>query len=189
MKWLTSGCLSIVAFLWPVHDRRIRKETPFDPSLYVDKMQQQRCFRCSAEYEEWDKQLHPSLFSFLEEYGNIDGLLTRYCQKCHVGEIYFLTENGISQFTWPITLDDLPPDDFPAEDVTIEVVTQQLTPDIDTPTKSRLEYRIFLDTITEGDTVRWFCSPTLHWQQMRGRAGYAIVRNDRTVAAIVTMLN
>lgn len=166
-----------------------RKKKPFDPLLHIERVSHQRCFRCSGEYEEWDKQLHPSLFSFLEECGSIEGLITRYCQNCHVGEIYFLTGSGISDFKWPITLDYLPPENFLQAEVPIEVVKRELTPTADTITKSRLEYRIFLDIIRSGDKVRSFCSPALHWQQMRGRMGYAIVRNNRIVAAIVTMLN
>ena len=166
-----------------------RKKRIFDHAIHTDTVRRQRCFRCSGEYEEWDRLLHPSLFSFLEECGNIEGLLIRYCQNCHVGEIYFVTRTGISDFTWPITLDYLPPDDFLQAEVPIEAVTQELTPTVDTITKSRLEYRIFLDSIRKGDKVCLFCSPTSHWQQLRGRLGYAIVRNDCIVAAIVTMLN
>ncbi len=166
-----------------------RKPKPFDPALYSEAARRQCCFRCSGQYEEWDKQLHPSLFSFLAECGNIRGQMVRYCQRCHVGEIYFLTEGGISDFTWQIVLDYIPPDDFLQSEVSIETVTQELAPTDHTVTKFKLESRIFLDNIRQGDTIRSFCSPTSTWQQLAGRKGYAIIRGGQPVAAIVTMLN
>ena len=106
-----------------------------------------------------------------------------------MGEIYFLTDAGISSFTWQIILDYIPPNEFLQSEVPIETVTQELTPTDDTVTKFKLESRIFLDNIKEGDIIRSFCSPTSSWEQLAGRKGYTIVRDGHPVAAIVTMLN
>lgn len=166
-----------------------RKPSPFDPELYSDAVRRQRCFQCSGEYEDWDEKLHQSLFSFLPECGKIRGQLVRYCQRCLVGEIYFVTNNGISDFTWQIALDYIPPNDFLESEVSIDTVQRELTPTDEAVTEFKLESRIFLDSIKEGDTIRPFCSPTEDWQQLAGRKGYAIIRDGRPVIAILTMLN
>ena len=41
----------------------------------------------------------------------------------------------------------------------------------------------------EGDEVRAFSSPPDYWEHLAGRAGYAVVREGKAIAGIVTMMN
>ena len=41
----------------------------------------------------------------------------------------------------------------------------------------------------KGDEIRAFSSPEDYWENMAGRAGYAVVREGRAIAGIVTMMN
>ena len=165
-----------------------RKKT-FDPTLHAEDILRQRCFRCSGEYEDWDRRLHPSLFSSLPECGKIRGQFVRYCSGCHLGEIYFVTRDGISDFTWQITLDYLPPTEILGSNVDHDHVRNELTTSDNVATKFKLESRIFLDTIRNGDEIRAFCSLSEDWQRLAGRKGYAIIRNGEPIAAIITMLS
>jgi hypothetical protein len=40
-----------------------------------------------------------------------------------------------------------------------------------------------------GDEIRKFKSPTEDWQRMRGRFGYALVRNGEPIGMVVLRLN
>lgn len=165
------------------------KSKPFDPAPYVECILQQRCFRCGGEYEEWDRRLHKGLFSHLPECGKIRGQFVRYCNQCRLGEIYFLTTEGISDFTWQITLDYLPPIEFLGAELDSEILVDQLKPSDDKVTKFTLESRIFLDHLQDGDKILSFSSPNKDWQNLAGRFGYAIVRGGEPVVAIVTTLS
>lgn len=41
----------------------------------------------------------------------------------------------------------------------------------------------------EGDEIRAFSSPSDSWVALAGRAGYALVREGKAIAGIVTMMN
>jgi hypothetical protein len=41
----------------------------------------------------------------------------------------------------------------------------------------------------DGDEIRAFSAPKDVWQQLAGRAGYALVRKDRPIACIITLMN
>jgi hypothetical protein len=47
----------------------------------------------------------------------------------------------------------------------------------------------FKGTLQEGDEVWEFCSPTDTWENLQGRAGYAIVRGSQVVNYIVVLEN
>jgi hypothetical protein len=47
----------------------------------------------------------------------------------------------------------------------------------------------FKGTLHDGDEVWEFCSPSETWENLQGRAGYAIVRNSRVVSYIVVLEN
>ena len=41
----------------------------------------------------------------------------------------------------------------------------------------------------EGDEIRAFSAPEEYWKNLAGRAGYALVREGKVIASIVTMMN
>lgn len=120
------------------------------PPIDAEKIDAQRCYRCSQSYEPWDGKVHPSLWSRDLELGRIHGLGDR---------------------------------------VSEEHVRQELRVAEDTTSRFALETRIFFDTLEPNDAIYCFCSPSADWQRLAGRSGYAIVRGEAIVAAIVTMLN
>jgi len=159
------------------------------PPLDADKIGAQRCYRCAEAYEPWDGKVHPSLWRRDFEHGRIHGQIVRYCPSCCVGAVYPITEQGLADEPWEITLDDAPPRNTLHEVVTEDHVREQLRPISETSSRFALEVRIFFDTLQAGDTIRYFCSPWEDWQHLAGRRGYAIVRGESIVGAIVTWQN
>ena len=51
------------------------------------------------------------------------------------------------------------------------------------------EWREFISKMQPGDQLRNFFSPNESWLLMAGRAGYAIVRQDKVVDAFITILS
>jgi hypothetical protein len=43
--------------------------------------------------------------------------------------------------------------------------------------------------MVEGDDIRAFSAPADYWENLAGRAGYALVRDGKVVASIVTIMN
>ena len=43
--------------------------------------------------------------------------------------------------------------------------------------------------MVEGDEIRAFSAPEEYWKNLAGRAGYALVREGKVIASIVTMMN
>ena len=43
--------------------------------------------------------------------------------------------------------------------------------------------------MVEGDDIRAFSAPEDYWKNLAGRAGYALVREGKVIASIVTMMN
>ena len=51
------------------------------------------------------------------------------------------------------------------------------------------EWKEFKSQMKEGDEIRAFSSPRDFWENLAGRAGYALVRKGKAISGIVTMMN
>lgn len=55
--------------------------------------------------------------------------------------------------------------------------------------KFRTEWQKFISAALPGDSLWAFRSPRETWNDLAGRAGFAIVRNGKPVAALMTMIS
>ena len=51
------------------------------------------------------------------------------------------------------------------------------------------EWKELKSQMKEGDEIRAFSSPKDYWENLAGRAGYALVREGKAIAGIITMMN
>lgn len=53
----------------------------------------------------------------------------------------------------------------------------------------RSEWEALKSQMEEGDEIRAFKSPSESWENLAGRAGYALVRDGRAIAGFITLMN
>ena len=51
------------------------------------------------------------------------------------------------------------------------------------------EWEELKSQMKEGDEIRAFSSPKDYWENLAGRSGYALVREGKAIAGIITMMN
>lgn len=56
-------------------------------------------------------------------------------------------------------------------------------------TRESAEEELGADAFQDGDVIYGFCSPPESWEMMWGRQGYLIVRDNKIVDAVITMMN
>jgi len=171
----------------------LRLLKPAKPTVDPEEVARLKCTKCGGEYESWDGTVDRSTALFRPEFGKVFGCVVLYCVACRRGAYYHLTKYGLNRTKsgrtlrpQPIVLDYIPPKHFLKHIVTIDDIRQQFA---HADRRFGVEARIFFESLQDGDQTWFFISDADSWANLAGRQGYAIVRNDTVVAAILTLLS